>query len=101
MLIVLVFIRVDKMLSLKLKYHKAGVEAGLASKFEPEAESGVKATTVLVAPFQRTNDVHHGELHGPPDWERGLKVGGNLENAMYNLVLLHTFLPFATTHLQG
>ena len=90
------------MLPLKLEYHKAGVagvEAGLASKFEPEAESGVKATTV--APFQRANDVRHGELHGPPDWERGLKVGGNLENAMYDFVLLHTFRPFATTHLQG
>lgn len=37
---------VNKMLSLKLEYHKAGVagvEAGLASKFEPEAASGLKA----------------------------------------------------------
>jgi hypothetical protein len=58
------------MLPLKLEYHKAGVagvEAGLASKFEPEAVSGVKVTAI--APFQRTNDVHHGELHGPPIWK--------------------------------
>jgi len=102
MLIVLVFIRVDKMLSLKSKYHKAGVEAGLASKFEPEAESGVKATTV--APFQRANDVRHGELHGPPDWERGLKVGGNLENAhvrLRSLPYISTFCHHASARVES
>jgi hypothetical protein len=57
MLVVLLSVWRRHNVVLKLKYHKAGVEAGLVSEFEPEAESGVKVTAV--APFQRTNDVRH------------------------------------------
>jgi hypothetical protein len=70
MLVVLLFCLRKQNVILEVGVYKAGVagvEAGLASKFEPEAVSGVKVTAIAL--FQRTNDVHHGELHGPPIWK--------------------------------